>query len=97
MLRLNPGELGVANFTGSTGVVYPNPTTGVCTLQLQDYKTVNAIAVYDMMGRGVYNNNFNKNSNDNNIKLDLTGYPSGVYLVEVKTNNGVMKEKIIKK
>lgn len=34
---------------------------------------------------------------ERNVKKDITGLPSGMYILEMETNFGVMRKKIIKK
>lgn len=107
VLRLNPGELGIEEFTTNTAVLYPNPTTGLCTLQLQEPVKEAAVEVYDVMGRKVYSNflgssqladgSLSADENAHQLQLDLTQYPSGAYFVTIKTETGTMKQTIIKK
>ncbi len=94
VIRLNPSELGVEEFAGTTGVVYPNPTTGVCNLQLTNSFANGTVQVYDVMGRKVMSLDCARD--DKNVIIDLTGYPSGVYLCEIQTEEGTIRKKIIK-
>lgn len=94
VVRLNPGTLDIEEFIDSTGVVYPNPTTGVCNLQLTNPIANGTVQVYDVMGRKVMSLDCARE--DNNVIIDLTGYPSGVYLCEIQTEEGTIRKKIIK-
>ena len=76
--------------------VYPNPTTGVFTLELglaQDEKT--EIKVMNAIGQTIVLENHNFISGNNKTVLDLTGIDKGVYFVEVKTTSKVMVHRLI--
>jgi Leucine-rich repeat (LRR) protein len=91
----------VANFEDITGIIedglkesisiYPNPTNRLITVSGEG-ADMKSIAVYDFMGRlrGRYN------VNTDEAIIDFTGYPSGVYLVVVKTNMGIFTKKIVR-
>ncbi|AZA89481.1 bacterial surface protein 26-residue repeat [Chryseobacterium nakagawai] len=65
---------------------YPNPTTGMITVESAANENVN---LYDITGKIIKNVNLNKGSN----RIDLTAYPSGNYLLKGNT----VFTKIIKK
>ncbi|WP_312510353.1 BspA family leucine-rich repeat surface protein [Chryseobacterium culicis] len=65
---------------------YPNPTTGVITVESAENENA---YLYDLSGKIIKNITLNKGKN----KIDLTGFPSGNYLL--KGNN--IFTKIIKK
>ncbi len=91
----------VANFEDITGIIedglkesisiYPNPTNRHITVSGEG-ADMKSIAVYDFMGRlrGRYN------VNTDEAIIDFTGYPSGVYLVVVKTNTVTFTKKIVR-
>ncbi|MEN6501253.1 MAG: leucine-rich repeat domain-containing protein [Tenuifilaceae bacterium] len=91
----------VANFEDISGIIedglkesisiYPNPTNRHITVSGEG-AGVKSVAVYDFMGRlrGRYN------VNTDEAIIDFTGYPSGVYLVVVKTNMGIFTKKIVR-
>ncbi|UKB77378.1 T9SS type A sorting domain-containing protein [Chryseobacterium sp. MEBOG07] len=54
---------------------YPNPTTGVITVESTENENV---YVYDITGKIIKNMTLNKGKNS----IDLTGYPSGNYLLK---------------
>lgn len=71
-------------------VVYPNPTTGILQIKTTN-QDIEEIKIFDTMGRVV----FNSNTNTQNISLDTTPFPVGVYVLELKTNTGkIIREKI---
>ena len=68
--------------------VYPNPTSGVLNVQING--SFNA-TVYNYQGQVVMRNNVN------NGQIDMSGLASGVYFVEIRTNDNVSVEKVIVK
>lgn len=74
-------ELG--NVGGSEVNVYPNPTTGQLTLSGAEVE-LTEIQVLDVLGQDV-TSSLNIVRRDQQIKLDLTGLPSGIYMVRTKT------------
>ncbi len=75
--------------------VYPNPV--VENLNVQTGKNLkNAhIRIFNEMGQVVYDRTFDNISK--NETIDLKAIPSGVYLVFIKSDEGIVTKKIIKK
>jgi alpha-tubulin suppressor-like RCC1 family protein len=81
--------LSTNNFTTDDVAIYPNPSTGIFNISLQEDATVE---VHDMLGKVIYSN---KVKAGNNI-IDISYYQSGIYLLNVKTENGSVTKKLIK-
>lgn len=71
--------------------IAPNPTTGLCQIQTQTL--ANTIRVTSLAGKTIME--FTPQST--NLKIDLSGHPKGIYLVEVinTNNNKIVVEKIV--
>ena len=85
--------LSTANFNGNLINIYPNPTSDKLFVNTSDV-TVSQYEVYDLQGRLV------KSAKVNDLKsfdIDLNDIFSGMYLVQIYSNNGVSSHKIIKK
>lgn len=80
----------VKDFTNTTVSVYPNPATDIVTITTNN--TIKSIDVYDIQGRLLTNSLVN----DNTIILEFSQYPSGIYFIEVATEAGKYKQKIVK-
>lgn len=84
----NISTVGLVEIENNSVDVYPNPTTGVLYVGLD----VNFDAtVYNYQGQVVMR------TSDNNGQIDMSGLTSGVYFVEIRTDNNVAVEKIIVK
>lgn len=68
--------------TSNTVSVSPNPTNGLLDIAGQN---INQVAVYDILGKQVSNNNYGAL---NNVQINLSGLNSGVYMVKVTNNAG---------
>jgi len=84
--------LGTDNFINSGSLkVYPNPTTGL--LNISSDENLQSFCLYDLQGRLLQNSALESTIH----ALDISVYPSGIYLLEIKTNVGMKVEKIVKK
>ncbi len=83
-------EAGVANFS-----VYPNPSNGVFTasLRLESASDV-TISVLDMTGKKIFEST-DRSVQELNKSVDLSAIAAGVYVVNVKTDNGSVNQRIV--
>lgn len=74
--------------------IYPNPVNdGIVKIESFD-KDISGINIYSLNGKKI--NQF-QIINNNIISIDLKGYKSGIYLIEIHTLNGVLTRKLIVK
>ena len=66
--------------------VYPNPTKGL--LHIEGQGTMH-ISVSNLLGQKLQ-----ETTTDGNALLDLSRYESGIYLIQIKTENGVKVQKV---
>ena len=91
-------ELGVENQLKNVVSVYPNPTNGIVTVQLNDQggKNVN-IEVYDMVGRKVLTKDVESQGGVQTINLDLTNlYGEQMFIIQVKVGDKTGTYKMVK-
>lgn len=75
-------------------LLFPNPNEGKFNVLIKgeiDYESEKSIHIVDMNGREVYNHVFKTP----NLNIDLSDKSKGIYLVEVKTRNRILKTKFI--
>lgn len=70
---------------------YPNPVDDVLTISYSE--TITQIEVFDLLGKRVKT----IQTNENEVKVDLSNLPSGTYLVQLKTDTKQQFVKIIKR
>ena len=88
-IRLNSSALGLGENTVDGVSVYPNPSKGVITIS-NDNNTENAIAIFNVLGKEVYNT-----TSSSITTVDLSTEGAGVYLVKVSNGNGTMVERVV--
>ena len=69
--------------------VYPNPTHGTIIIEADN---IERVSVVDMMGQVVDDKRYNR---DNSVTLNLGHLSPSVYLLEVKTKEGLIKKRIV--
>ena len=102
-VNLNKNKTNGGTFTNEINEIsmvniYPNPTTQNITVSV-DFKNHSnlELAIYDVVGKNVYEYQ-DKNQyfyGVQNFDLDLAKLQKGLYIVEVKTNNGNTSTKLL--
>ncbi len=77
----------------NTITVYPNPTANYINISIDEIGFDDAYSIYDVSGKKVIQGQIISSS----TRVDLTEYPSGIYLVKVLNYNQTTIKKIIKK
>ena len=87
--EINADYFGVEEQENLTVQVYPNPTKGVLTIEAEGIESIRLI---DMMGRVLEMNEYGRVSS---AMLNLNGYAPSVYLLDIKTDNGSAKKRVM--
>jgi parallel beta-helix repeat protein len=75
--------------------VYPNPTNGVIQVTFMSSGVQNiAIRVVNISGQIMYQSSRQAHAGQYNGTLDLSAYPSGPYLLQIETSDGVVTRRI---
>ena len=93
MVRMNfdPGLISAVNdVKNSKFNVYPNPSNGVFTIEL-DGNTKYDVTVNNALGQTVYATSITSM----NTTIDLSSFEKGIYTIELKNNSATYTEKII--
>ncbi|MFL5763806.1 MAG: T9SS type A sorting domain-containing protein [Bacteroidia bacterium] len=78
--------------------LYPNPASETVNMVVNlDKASKASIKVYNMIGEVVTEQNSSMNSGKNNIKLDISGYNTGVYFVTALIDGKSYSQKLIVK
>jgi hypothetical protein len=91
--------VGIEELTGnefSGSIIFPNPAKdrAVLTVELNNQKEV-TVEIYSVVGQLVKASSSEAVEGENNIQLDLSGLPAGVYLVKAKAGNKSATKKLI--
>jgi len=74
---------------------YPNPSNGSIEVVLENVKAGTVLSISDMIGNEVYKTIFNSNSINQNLSIDLSALPKGIYLFGVSNGNQKRVQKLI--
>src|SRR5690606_31784251 len=83
------GILSTNNFISESFDVYPNPVSDVLNIRMKNNLSLEKITVYNNSGQIV------KTAQQNTV--DVSNLSSGVYFVEITTNQGIATKKVIVK
>jgi PKD repeat protein len=82
--------------SGGTEIqVFPNPTPGLFTLQMDDPSPNIIIRIIDLHGKVIYSERLLDKDGQYFKQIDLGGYPEGVYILEVKSSAGSQFRKVV--
>ena len=87
-LTVNQGGVGINELSLLNITLYPNPTTGVFTLN-GEIENIFTISVFDMMGKEILTE-LNTNT------IDMSNQDAGIYFVEIKSGDRKQIVKMIK-
>jgi hypothetical protein len=76
--------------------VYPNPTTGLLTISMEDYLGQSPLVeVFNSMGQLVLKTESAVDAR--NIEIDMSAYSQGIYTLRISVGNKHFQQKIVKK
>ncbi|UTW68059.1 T9SS type A sorting domain-containing protein [bacterium SCSIO 12643] len=76
--------------------VYPNPNDGTFRVKVHVQKAdVGELTIVDMAGRKVLRQKINLAKNANEIEISDSGIPNGAYIIQIRLNNQLLREKLI--
>ncbi|CAM3751000.1 T9SS type A sorting domain-containing protein [Flavobacterium gelidilacus] len=81
------------SFFANNFSIYPNPANNVLNLSVKNGLSVNEITMVDINGRTVKTIN---NAFDSEMEINVSDLTSGVYMLNVKTDEGVATSKFVK-
>jgi Secretion system C-terminal sorting domain len=88
--KLTPVGLGINSLSDHLNfTVYPNPSTGIFTIQSSVASNQWSVEVYNVLGEQVYSNSPEHSGPlANSYQLDLSSNPNGIYFYRVISENG---------
>lgn len=90
-----PSTVSIKKLSTSNNIkIYPNPASDCIFINIKENnQTSSTMNLYDLNGRLILNRVIDKN--ENSIKVDLSGFKAGMYLMEVKNKNEVSRNRIL--
>ncbi|HTB32704.1 MAG TPA: right-handed parallel beta-helix repeat-containing protein [Bacteroidia bacterium] len=74
--------------------IYPVPSNGNITVMLTG-KGYQSLKIVDELGRSIYSDLLDKNKQSQNMQIDLGNVPSGVYTMQIISENGTINKQIV--
>lgn len=88
LFEINAGFFGVDDMQNEVRV-FPNPTKGTVTIEAEG---IESLRLTNMMGQVL---EMRECDGSDSVMLNLNGYTPSVYLLEIKTNYGIAKKRLI--
>lgn len=82
--------LGTEDFSAKKVAVYPNPVKDV--LNISATENIDSVSVFNLFGQNL----LNKNINNTDGTIDMSGFATGTYIVNVQSGNNVKTIKVVK-
>jgi hypothetical protein len=77
--------------------IFPNPGSGQTTIEMSGQINGQAtLAILDLTGRNLYSEQMNASANFAESFVDMSTYPSGTYLIQISTKQGIYTQKYIR-
>lgn len=77
--------------------IYPNPTNGEFTMEIEDVKGYKYFSISDSQGREIYKVNFEQGQKGEYSQIiDLSSFPSGIYMMRLVNESFIQFGKILK-
>ena len=81
-------------FLESTFSIYPNPSKGSFNIEFKNLSSSYSVEVFDVTGKTIYENNFDQSSNLVQT-INIQNATSGVYFINIKSDNGIVTKKLV--
>ena len=76
--------------------LFPNPANDNAVLKISSNKEQNTqMSIYTVMGSLVDKQSITLNTGENDIKLNVKNYPSGVYFVSINDGNTTVTKRLV--
>lgn len=88
------GGLATKSFQSAQASLFPNPTSGIVNIKLNNTDTLQSVAVYTITGQQVLSQNYTAKAD--NYTLDMQHLPTGVYMLKLNGTSGTYTQKLIR-
>lgn len=91
--KFNFASTGIEDLKGNNIKIFPNPSKGNFYIQLEKPLQNSVIYIYDFLGKNIHQQNI-KNT-QTVLEINPNELKTGIYLIEIKSDSGIWKEKIV--
>lgn len=92
--QLSTNVLSNETFLENQFSIYPNPNKGSFTIEFKELVNSFSVEIFDITGKTIYENNYDQSSNLLQL-INLDNVTSGVYFINVKSDNGLVTKKLV--
>jgi hypothetical protein len=85
-------EVGIKELSSSSISIHPNPTKDWITVSLEE-GTATSVTIRNSFGQLLLSD---KTPSTNQIELDLSSYPTGIYFLQLEVDGQVITKKVVK-
>lgn len=75
--------------------IYPNPSTGIFTLSIENNRVTCYLSAYNIHGQEIYTNKFFSEGGNISKQLDFSHFSKGIYYIRITTETATRVEKVI--
>ena len=86
-------NLGLENYLVDEIRIYPNPSSNICYIELNDLEPIEYLSIMDTTGKTLLSKVFNYHK----IQLDISLLKSGLYIIRIETPTKTFIKRLIKK
>ena len=90
-LRIEGGTLSTEDFSSTSFSIYPNPSNNIFNIDLNSINEFE-FEVFDVTGKIIINKN---KILENTYQLDMSQFSSGLYFINITTNNKTTTKKLL--
>jgi hypothetical protein len=87
-------QVGLDELNAAGFIAYPNPVSDVLTIRFADGGAAQSVRIFNALGQVVYQNN---NLASEQKMIDVSGFASGTYTLEIQQNDKKMKALVLVK
>ena len=96
-VRMSDGKGGEVILTENVMQAYPNPTTGLLQVAINNSGVeIAKLVLYNTLGQVVLQKEISLFAGSANVELDMNGFAAGIYSLSFQTENGNYVQKIVK-
>jgi hypothetical protein len=93
-LEFKTDTLANTKFVENNFSLYPNPNKGSFTIEFKELTGSYSVEVFDVTGQTIYENNYDQSASLTQT-INLQNTTTGVYFINIKTDNGLVTKKIV--
>jgi hypothetical protein len=83
------------SLTDNKITVFPNPTDGILMVSAKSESRTLELTVYSVAGQTIMQNVYDNNSGQFKLNIDLSGYETGIYFLNMKLDDEIVIKRIL--